>query len=839
MSAKKIGRNEPCPCGSGKKYKKCHGFSNDPPEATAVPSGTPSYRSCNDLATEARALRKVGKAAEAFEKAVVVFNRGHMCGAWEDACHLMVETLLERGEIKAALPLARLVIAYNRKCPLGYYQLGEALEESGSSLPAAEAFRQSIQLSEAAGRALPPTYGHVHLAQNAVEAERLDLIEPILEEWRRQPPRDEDDRYIFSVCLAEVGQLEEAESILQDLLEKSPAGAARAPYLHELALCSMERGDLDAARRLLLEAIEVAGPEGHRSRSILSVVEARAGRFGEAVKQARRAVRDAPQKPGYRMNLAGALAQDGQYADAIEEYDRVLVEVPDHHAVRSSRAIALLESGQVDRGLEELQLLEGAGWERGIVGINIGVALARRQHEGDLEEALARHRRALADARWSNRRRAILVLNTISILTDLGDLQGAKALAEEDTRDWPAWASEELAKRVGRLVQNERNDLINHVVRVFGEDALAAMLSASAHSQRKGSVGPEHRGGSVAEGGRSLEKEVERAAGALAAAGGGSEGSGLQQEPKAEALTPEQRYRARARIGLITALPKEFAAMKAMLLSPEPFAVAGSGAGRRYVGGEIPALGGGRHAVVLTMAEMGTNIASARATLLLEHFPAVESLVMVGIAGGVPNPAKPEEHVRLGDVVVSDQKGVIQYDFDKETPSETIHRHPPRPPNARLLEAVRHLQAGEFEGERPWVKFMQLGDKLVAGGRPEEQEDRLADSSDPKKVVSHPADPDRRPGEPKVFVGPIASANKLLKNPGKRDQLRDAFGVRAIEMEASGVADATWNHDRGYLVVRGICDYCDSLKADRWQLYAAIAAAAYTRALLESMPGGQ
>jgi preprotein translocase subunit SecA len=22
---KKVGRNEPCPCGSGKKYKQCHG----------------------------------------------------------------------------------------------------------------------------------------------------------------------------------------------------------------------------------------------------------------------------------------------------------------------------------------------------------------------------------------------------------------------------------------------------------------------------------------------------------------------------------------------------------------------------------------------------------------------------------------------------------------------------------------------------------------------------------------------------------------------------------------------------------------------------------------------
>jgi preprotein translocase subunit SecA len=25
VSAQKVGRNEPCPCGSGKKYKKCHG----------------------------------------------------------------------------------------------------------------------------------------------------------------------------------------------------------------------------------------------------------------------------------------------------------------------------------------------------------------------------------------------------------------------------------------------------------------------------------------------------------------------------------------------------------------------------------------------------------------------------------------------------------------------------------------------------------------------------------------------------------------------------------------------------------------------------------------------
>lgn len=31
-------------------------------------------------------------------------------------------------------------------------------------------------------------------------------------------------------------------------------------------------------------------------------------------------------------------------------------------------------------------------------------------------------------------------------------------------------------------------------------------------------------------------------------------------------------------------------------------------------------------------------------------------------------------------------------------------------------------------------------------------------------------------------------------------------------MEASGVADATWTNTVGYLVVRGICDYCDTYK---------------------------
>lgn len=60
--------------------------------------------------------------------------------------------------------------------------------------------------------------------------------------------------------------------------------------------------------------------------------------------------------------------------------------------------------------------------------------------------------------------------------------------------------------------------------------------------------------------------------------------------------------------------------------------------------------------------------------------------------------------------------------------------------------------------------------------------------------------------------------------------------MEAVEMEASGIADATWNHDTGYLVIRGICDYCDKHKNDVWQEYAALVAAAYTRSLIEELP---
>lgn len=153
-------------------------------------------------------------------------------------------------------------------------------------------------------------------------------------------------------------------------------------------------------------------------------------------------------------------------------------------------------------------------------------------------------------------------------------------------------------------------------------------------------------------------------------------------------------------------------------------------------------------------------------------------------------------------------------------------------PSAKLIEAAKLLEADEYAGRYPWRKHLlsQKNNKLYK--RPSEEDDILHDDDD--QIVPFPNDGGRE-GFPKVFHGKIASANILLKDKTVRRNLHKA-GARAAEMEASGVADAAWNHAVGYFVVRGICDYGDIYKCDTWQAYAALAAAAYTRALIEKLP---
>jgi nucleoside phosphorylase len=290
-------------------------------------------------------------------------------------------------------------------------------------------------------------------------------------------------------------------------------------------------------------------------------------------------------------------------------------------------------------------------------------------------------------------------------------------------------------------------------------------------------------------------------------------------------------------VGILTALDHEFVAMKALLDQPRDNDM--PSAEVRYVLGHVPGSNGEVHQIVLALGDMGESLAAIHGSQMLARFPTVRSVLMVGIAGGVPNPAKPDEHVRLGDIVVSDRYGVVQYDFVKQTAEGVKVRSAPRPPSSRLLHYVRFLNVGAMQGQHPWEGRLLKGLTALGWDRPADSSDFLCHTTDPRGQVQHPDDPKRRFGQPRVFLGLIASSNTLLKDPAKRDSLRDRFDAKAIEMETAGLADAAWIQEIGYLGIRGICDYCDGNKNDTWQRYAAVAAAAYVVALLESMPGIQ
>jgi nucleoside phosphorylase len=297
-----------------------------------------------------------------------------------------------------------------------------------------------------------------------------------------------------------------------------------------------------------------------------------------------------------------------------------------------------------------------------------------------------------------------------------------------------------------------------------------------------------------------------------------------------DGLPPEQ---VTPRIGIITALEKEFAAVEVLLENVRPY-TSDRGARRRYTLGEIRAADGGKHSIALTMADQGNNKAAISAVHLYNDFPYVSEFIMVGIAGGVPYADKPDEHVRLGDIVVS-ELGVVQYDFGKDTNEKFLMKDSPILPSARMVQAVKFLKVTHLKGTIPWLEHIERAvTRLPEASRPK-QPDILYSTSDSSAQIRHPKDPKRRKGEPRVFYGLIASANMVLKNPVRRDKLRDEVGAKAVEMEGSGVADAAWSVDAGCLVIRGICDYCDSHKRDNWQEYAAVVAASYTKALLESM----
>jgi nucleoside phosphorylase len=221
---------------------------------------------------------------------------------------------------------------------------------------------------------------------------------------------------------------------------------------------------------------------------------------------------------------------------------------------------------------------------------------------------------------------------------------------------------------------------------------------------------------------------------------------------------------------------------------------------------------------------------------MMKSFPAVRHMLMVGIGGGIPSEKYP---VRLGDVIVSEttkrSPGVVQSDLGKwekdgftvtgslNRPSESLIRSTAAMKRNHLLKQTRiHALVHHFKGDvlhpEQWRYQGYQNDPLHRG----DNEPRASSQCGECAAAS-----EEYVRDPMVHYGIIASGNQVVKSRTIRDKIWEDLGACCVEMEAFGLM----NHFP-CLVIRGVCDYADEDKDDRWQQYAALTAAAYAKDLL-------
>ncbi|KAJ5654822.1 hypothetical protein N7490_001825 [Penicillium lividum] len=263
----------------------------------------------------------------------------------------------------------------------------------------------------------------------------------------------------------------------------------------------------------------------------------------------------------------------------------------------------------------------------------------------------------------------------------------------------------------------------------------------------------------------------------------------------------------------------------------------------------------GKHYVVIAClpgGQYGTTSATTVATNMLRTFSkSLRIGLMIGVGGGIPSAA---HDIRLGDIVISCPEGtcggVIQYDMGKVIADGEFERTGSlnAPPRA-LLTAIGTMRAAGLTDDPRYPEYLHNAIGRTARtrknfGRHTANSDRLFQAIHDHPVSSSSCDRclaeweetrDKREDEdPQTHYGIIASGNKVIKHGRTREQLRLETGALCFEMEAAGLM-----LDFPCVVIRGVCDYADSHKNKQWQGYAALAAAAYTKELLDYVPVGR
>jgi CRISPR-associated protein Csy1 len=233
-------RNAPCPCGSGKRYKDCHG--------RIARAATPPEPLVRALALEQRLLASglVAQRRSGFEQALACYERVlALDGEHPDAWHLLARLDLARSAFDAALAKVERAIAIHPGHAAFHETRREVLRGLGK---AADDSAQAVEQPD------EPLGALVARAVSLRAEGSLSAAENALRFALRREPKHEGALALLGAVLREMLRFDEAAAVYRELIDLDSKESPK--YVADLARCLVQVGRTPEAQAVGARALE-------------------------------------------------------------------------------------------------------------------------------------------------------------------------------------------------------------------------------------------------------------------------------------------------------------------------------------------------------------------------------------------------------------------------------------------------------------------------------------------------------------------------------------------------------------------------------------------------------
>ena len=331
-----VGRNDPCPCGSGRKFKRCHGAKADRLEAAAPgrPAADPAHLAAWFRAAVDAFEQDDARTAAAHAQRILDLDPGYV-----DAINLLGIIACRLGHYRLSNELLGRAIALRPKEAQFVMNLGNARREEGRTEAAIASYRDALQLD--------PAQRDVHFNLGVAYAE-LDRTDAAIVEFTCYLGPDAEGHAAWRLA----GTLRELEHFKTAVHFHAVAAAALpddVEALHDHGGALADAGRVAEALPILALAAERA-PDSPEMRNSLGNLYCDLGDLDTAQSHLEAAIALRPDYAEVHANLGRVFARSGRHEAACTALERACELEPGLHTAQWTLGQLLLLRGRYDQG---------------------------------------------------------------------------------------------------------------------------------------------------------------------------------------------------------------------------------------------------------------------------------------------------------------------------------------------------------------------------------------------------------------------------------------------------------------------------------------------------------